>query len=226
MGLLKKKRDALKAKFMALLKDIVDTKLEVGEGLKNGAFAYSKAQWASSGADITSNVVERARVPSVTCKLAADNVFGVKLPVFKMTHDPTKDAPLQLIGVSAGGAVIGACRDAYQKCLFSMIRLASLQTSFKTMDDEIKMTSRRVNALEYVIIPKIEEIMDYITQEMDEQSREEFYRVKKVVENKKKMLEREKLERIEDSAAKGIANGSAMDAPSALDAKKDADIVF
>lgn len=71
------------------------------------------------------------------------------------------------------------------------MQLASLQTAFHTLDEEIKMTSRRVNALEYVLIPRIEEIIHYITQaawevnvwrfteEMDEQAREEFFRVKK-----------------------------------------------
>ena len=53
------------------------------------------------------------------------------------------------------------------------------------------MTGRRLNALEYVIIPRIEEIMKYIEQEMDEQAREEFFRVKKVVEKKKAKLAKE-----------------------------------
>ncbi|CAK0790772.1 unnamed protein product [Prorocentrum cordatum] len=55
------------------------------------------------------------------------------------------------------------------------------------------MTSRRVNALQYVLIPRIEDTIQYITQEMDEMDREEFFRVKKVVEKKKQKLEREKL---------------------------------
>merc|ERR1740121_1780147 len=56
-----------------------------------------------------------------------------------------------------------------------------------------KMTSRHVNALEYVLIPRIEVVIAYIILEMDEQTREEFFRVKKVVEKKKAKLEKEKL---------------------------------
>merc|ERR1719197_1521659 len=89
-----------------------------------------------------------------------------------------------------------------------IIRMASLQTSFVTLDEEIKMTSRRVNALEYVIIPRIDEIIAYINQEMDEQTREEFFRVKKVVQKKRQRLEREKEEDearlAEESARKGL----------------------
>merc|ERR1712048_53131 len=106
------------------------------------------------------------------------------------------------LGVAHGGAVIKSCRETYFKAVQSLVKLASLQTAFKTLDEEIKMTSRRVNALEYVLIPKIDEIIAYITQEMDEQSREEFYRVKKVVEKKKIKLEKEKIENQKEMEAK------------------------
>merc|ERR1712204_74178 len=124
----------------------------------------------------------------------AENVAGVSIPVFKMAYDPTKVEGVQTLGVTAGGAVIGACRDTYLKAVTQLVRLASLQTAFKTLDEEIKMTSRRVNALEYVLIPKIEDIIAYVILEMDEQSREEFFRVKKVVEKKKAKLARERQE--------------------------------
>merc|ERR1712173_358399 len=118
----------------------------------------------------------------------------------------------------------GACRSTYVTAVEQLVKLASLQTAFKTLDEEIKMTSRRVNALEYVLIPRIEEILHYITQEMDEQAREEFFRVKKVVEKKKVKLEKERQEKEQEALAKGItlpqSNGG-VDAPSALDAKED-----
>eukprot|EP00930_Biecheleria_cincta_P017385 TRINITY_DN1383_c0_g2_i1.p1 TRINITY_DN1383_c0_g2~~TRINITY_DN1383_c0_g2_i1.p1 ORF type:complete len:249 (-),score=70.71 TRINITY_DN1383_c0_g2_i1:112-858(-) len=217
--LLKKKRDALKAKFQLLLKDIVDTKLKVGECLKDGAFALAKSHYASSGDDIASTVIERAKRPSITTKLYPDNVAGVSIPVFKLMHDPSKDTSVQTLGVACGGAVINATRETYVKAVASLVRLASLQTAFHTLDEEIKMTSRRVNALEYVLIPRIEDIIAYITQEMDEQAREEFFRVKKVVEKKKAKLAKER-------DLLDMAEAPAIDAPSALNTKKDADLIF
>merc|ERR1712113_749391 len=126
------------------------------------------------------------------------------------------------------GAVINACRETYVMAVSEIIKLASLQTAFKMLDEEIKMTSRRVNALEYVLIPRIEEVLAYITQEMDEQSREEFFRVKKVVEKKKLKLAKEAAAAAEEAAASGKtpAAGNAIDAPSMLASKKDADIIF
>jgi len=226
-GLLKKKRDAMKSKFHRMLKEIVDCKLEVGQTLKDASFSLAKCHWASAGEDITATVIERAKKPSIMCKLFSENIAGVHLPKFKLLQG-APDAALQTLGVANGGAVISACRDTYLKAVIALIKLASLQTSFKTLDEEIKMTSRRVNALEYVLIPRIEVVLAYITQEMDEQSREEFFRVKKVVEKKKIKLAREAAE---DAAAARATGKKApvvntIDAPSMLEPKKDKDIVF
>jgi len=222
-SLLKKKRDALKTKFQALLKDIVDTKLLVGQLLKDASFSFAKAQWANAGDDITSTVLERAKRPAVTCRLVADNIAGVSIPVFKHIYDANQDSQSQTLGVAHGGAVINACKDTYLKAVMNLVSLASLQTAFRTLDEEIKMTSRRVNALEYVLIPRIEAVIDYVTMEMDEQSREEFFRVKKVVEKKKTKIEKERL--AEAAALQGIAD-QAIDAPSMFDDNKDKDLVF
>merc|ERR1711890_192712 len=102
-----------------------------------------------------------------------------------------------------GGAVVKSCRDTYFKAVMALIRLASLQTAFKTLDEEIKMTSRRVNALEYVLIPRIETIIQYIEQGIDEEARDEFARVKKVVEKKKKRKEVELAVDMAERAAAG-----------------------
>merc|ERR1712196_629446 len=99
------------------------------------------------------------------------------------------------------------------KTLELIIKMASLQTSFVTLDEEIKMTGRRVNALEYVIIPKIETTVRYIVQEIDEQAREEFFRVKKVVEKKRQKQQKEAAE--VQAAEISILSG-----------EKDADVVF
>eukprot|EP00929_Paragymnodinium_shiwhaense_P030196 TRINITY_DN1714_c0_g2_i1.p1 TRINITY_DN1714_c0_g2~~TRINITY_DN1714_c0_g2_i1.p1 ORF type:complete len:276 (-),score=97.58 TRINITY_DN1714_c0_g2_i1:78-905(-) len=243
-SLLKKKRDALKARFQMILKEIVDTKLKVGEGLKEASFALAKAHWANTS-DITATVIERAAQPSVTCGLKADNIAGVSIPIFKVNVDPSKADPAT-IGMEQGGAVVNATRASYLEAVQQLVKLASLQTMFNTLDMEIKMTSRRVNALEYVLIPRIADIMHYITQEMDEEAREEFFRVKKVVDKKKIKIEKERLAEIAEQAEKAAlaaaraggaapvqrqssmlgAIGSIISTPASAIPQKDDDIVF
>ena len=61
-----------------------------------------------------------------------------------------------------------------------------MQTAFITLDVAIKTTNRRVNALENVVTPRLENTVQYIKGELDELEREEFFRLKKVQAKKKK----------------------------------------
>jgi V-type H+-transporting ATPase subunit D len=106
----------------------------------------------------------------------------------------------ELAGLGRGGQQIQKCKDTYQKAIQILIELASLQTAFVILDEVIKITNRRVNAIEHVIIPKLENTIKFVTSELDEQDREEFFRLKKVQGKKKERLAVE-LARI---AAEGI----------------------
>merc|ERR1712066_883706 len=92
-----------------------------------------------------------------------------------------------MIGLSKGGQQLKRMKANYGKAIELLVELASLQTSFITLDEVIKVTNRRVNAIEHVIIPRIERTLAYIISELDELEREEFYRLKKVQDKKKKI---------------------------------------
>lgn len=102
----------------------------------------------------------------------------------------------ELTGLGRGGQQIQKCKEHYQRVIDSLVELASLQTAFYVLDEVIKLTNRRVNAIEHVIIPKLENTIHYIQSELDEQDREEFFRLKKVQASKKKRaaIEAEELE--------------------------------
>ena len=82
-------------------------------------------------------------------------------------------------------------KDRFQRYLTLLIEIASLQTQFVTIDRVIKVTNRRVNALEFVIIPAIEHTIKWIEGELDELDREDFYRLKCVQDKKKEAKEDE-----------------------------------
>ncbi|KAH9382972.1 hypothetical protein HPB48_023609 [Haemaphysalis longicornis] len=98
----------------------------------------------------------------------------VTLPIFECYQEGTDTN--ELAGLARGGQKLGKLKKNYYEAVKLLVELASLQTSFVTLDSVIKITNRRVNAIEFVIIPRIEHTLQYITTELDEREREEFFR--------------------------------------------------
>ena len=67
-------------------------------------------------------------------------------------------------------------KEVYAKAVETLVELASLQTAFMILDEVIRATNRRVNAIEHVVIPRLENTIKYIMSELDEMDREEFFR--------------------------------------------------
>lgn len=81
-----------------------------------------------------------------------------------------------LTGLGRGGQQIAKSREVYAKALETLVELASLQAAFMILDDVIRATNRRVNAIEHVVIPRLDNTVKYIMSELDEADREEFFR--------------------------------------------------
>jgi len=180
-SLLKKKADALQMRFRMILKKIIETKSLMGTVMKEAVFSLAEAKFASG--DFNQVVLQNVTKAQIKVRTRKDNVAGVNLPIFECYQDGT-DA-YELAGLSRGGQQLTKLKKNYQKTITLLVELASLQTSFITLDEVIKITNRRVNAIEHVIIPRIERTLAYITTELDEREREEFYRLKKIQEKKK-----------------------------------------
>jgi len=201
-SLLKKKSDALTLRFRAILKRIVECKEKMGTNMKGASFSLAAAKYAAHPADFTHVVIENVGNATFKLKLNMDNVAGVYLPHFEQLNDNSK-LPQDLTGLGRGGTQIKKCKDQYIVALEGLIELASLQTSFVTLDYAIRITNRRVNAIEYVVKPKLENTIQYIVTELDEGEREEFYRLKKIQGKKKRDMKAKELALAEQLAASG-----------------------
>ncbi|XP_065185356.1 V-type proton ATPase subunit D-like [Sycon ciliatum] len=217
-SLLKKKADALTMRFRQILAKIIETKTLMGEVMKQATFSLTEAVYAAG--DIGPVVMQNVDKAQTKVRSGTDNVAGVTLPVFEAYTDGS-DA-FQWTGLSRGGQQVARCKEFFSKGVTLMVALASLQTSFITLDEVIKMTNRRVNAIEHVIIPRVERTIAYITTELDEQEREEFYRLKKIQEKKKDMRAKKEAEALLN-ACNGVNNA---EAPNLVFGQIDQDILF
>eukprot|EP00604_Paraphysomonas_vestita_P004397 CAMPEP_0174825916 /NCGR_PEP_ID=MMETSP1107-20130205/43261_1 /TAXON_ID=36770 /ORGANISM="Paraphysomonas vestita, Strain GFlagA" /LENGTH=101 /DNA_ID=CAMNT_0016058053 /DNA_START=2092 /DNA_END=2397 /DNA_ORIENTATION=- len=100
------------------------------------------------------------------------------------------------------------------------------------MDEALKVTNRRVNALENVTIPKIEAVLSYISKELDELEREDFTRLKKVQGKKLEKQKADDAEKADKEALQAQAQLSGQPVMlqgnllSGFDANDDDDVVF
>lgn len=157
-------------------------------------FSLTQAEYAAG--NFRSKVIENNMVAQVRVSSRTDNVAGVKLPVFGQ-YD-TGAEPGENLGLGGGGRKIVACKEKFGDYLKALIKVASLQTSFVAMDEALKVTNRRVNALENVTLPKIKNVIDYINRELDELEREDFTRLKMVKKKKEEALKAAELAAMED----------------------------
>ncbi len=180
---LEKKRDGLIMEFM----DILDQAQDVRENLEDD---YERAQRTIDMARaMEGDVVVRGAAaalkehPEITTE--SKNIMGVVVPQIESTK-VKKSLDERGYGVVGTSARIDEAADAYEELLESVILAAEVETAMKKMLDEIETTKRRVNALEFTLLPQLYENKEYIEQKLEEQEREEIFRMKKIKDKKER----------------------------------------
>ncbi len=185
--------------------------------------SLASAQHAAG--DFREHLIHDVKEPSIRINAATDNVAGVILPVFE-ERKAQGDSTVDSLGLKGGGKQIDKAKIHFAELLHKLVKLASLQTSFQTLDEALKVTNRRVNALEHVIVPRLENTVNFIVKELDEMEREEFFRLKKVVQtnrNKEKKAEADRLKaaaEAEENEAKEAEGGAPSASASSESAAK------
>lgn len=189
-------------RFRAILKKVDEAKRRMGRVMQIASFSLAEVTYTSQGLNIGYLISEQVKTASFRVKARSDNVSGVILPAFE--SDRTQGSDFNLTGLGRGGQQILKAREIYAKALETLVELASLQTAFMILDDVIRATNRRVNAIEHVVIPRLDNTVKYILSELDEADREEFFRLKKVQGKKKRDAEIAENERKALLAAQGV----------------------
>lgn len=191
--LLKRKADALKVQFRRILKDLIDRKKDLGESYNKALIYLAKANFSAIN-DIGRTIDENVKNKSeIKLSLKTKNTAGVTTPQFELRNVEAEKygGDQTILGITGGGQSLNVAKKHFLDYLRLIVDIATLQTSYKAIDESLKITNRRVNALEYIVIPRIQFVLKYIKEELDERSKEDLFRIRKVLQNKKKHLENE-----------------------------------
>ena len=195
--LLKDKRDELMKQFLEVVREnrALRTKVE-------SALMQAHASFTVASALMSTEMLQQSLLyPKQSVELTMDfkNVMSVNVPEY---HFQTRDAQpgdVYPYGFAATSGALDDAVDALSGVFQDMLRLAEMEKTAQLLAEEIEKTRRRVNALEYVKIPQMEEAIKYISMKLDENERANTIRLMKV----KDILLQEALEakRAEDARA-------------------------
>ncbi|MBU2545299.1 V-type ATP synthase subunit D [Patescibacteria group bacterium] len=168
--LLKEKRDGLMKKFMEIIKEAKVKRIEMEEKLSN-----SGKDFAIISSPFSPKEVEQFfLLPSMKAEVSMEekNIMGVKIPVFScQTYKIEPDEK----SYSYFSFPIGMEKSIkeFENTFSLMLELANIEHSARLLSFEIEKTRRRVNALEYIIIPQIIQNIKLIRSKLDENERAE-----------------------------------------------------
>ncbi|ESP89256.1 V-type ATP synthase subunit D [Candidatus Halobonum tyrrellensis] len=185
---LEQKRDGLIMEFMDILDQAQDVRDDVETNYEVAQSKINKARAMEGDVAVRGAAAALKEHPEITSQ--SKNIMGVVVPQIESSK-VRKDLDERGYGLLGSSARIDEAADAYEELLESIILAAEVETAMKKMLTEIETTKRRVNALEFKLLPDLRENQEFIEQKLEEQEREEIFRLKKI---KAKKEEEEKLE--------------------------------
>jgi V/A-type H+-transporting ATPase subunit D len=188
--LAKQGRDLLEHKYKALMKEflrVADTAMKWSDALQlasdEARRALARAEvYAGSEAIRSAALATQAELP---LDMTFTSVMGVKVPIIEQ-KDLTHSILERGFSITGSSITIDEAASAFEIEMNVIIRLAEFELRLTRIADELQRTSRRLNALEHVLIPQFEDERDYIQMMLDERERSDHFQLKLV----KRLVER------------------------------------
>lgn len=200
--LLKDKRDELMKKFLDMARENKVVREEV-----EALLAQAHARFLMARAVMNGDVLDEALMfPKQKMSVTATtrNIMSVNVPIYHVATTGSSEGDIYPYGfINTSGELDGAI-SALSEVAPKLLRLAELEKGSQLLADEIERTRRRVNALEYVMIPNLAETIKYIVMKLDENERGNLTRLMKV---KDMMLEQARQQHLTETQAAGGHGG-------------------
>ncbi|MEF8873609.1 MAG: V-type ATP synthase subunit D [Candidatus Thermoplasmatota archaeon] len=178
--LLSEKKDALINEFFKIVDQRNEVREELEEVLQESFEKLTEGQMIMGSTEIESIADGAASMEEL--EIRSDNIMGVKVPEIEPQVPEEK-----FYGYTDTSVKLDEAVEKFREALELSLRAAEIEGKLNKLADEIEKAKRRVNALEYVYIPKLEATIKYIERQLEEREREDFFRRKKI----KSMMEEE-----------------------------------
>jgi len=174
---LEQKRDGLIMEFMDILDQAQDVREDLEGDYETAQKKINMARAMEGDIAVRGAAAALEEHPEITVE--SRNIMGVVVPQIESTK-VSKTLDERGYGILGTSARIDEAAEAYEDLLESIVLAAEVETAMKKMLTEIETTKRRVNALEFKLLPELYDGQEYIEQKLEEQEREETFRMKKV----------------------------------------------
>ena len=209
--LLKDKRDELMKQFMDVVRENRALRQKV-----ESALMQAHASFTVASAIMSSEMLEQSLLypkQSVELDMSFQNIMSVNVPVYHFRTKSQDAGEVYPYGFATTSGELDGAVDALSGVFQDMLRLAEIEKTSQLLAEEIEKTRRRVNALEYVKIPQMQEAIKYISMKLDENERSATIRLMKV----KDMILKQAIEEKREVDAEAIkAFGNAESPPGAV----------
>ena len=176
--LLKDKRDELMKQFLDIVRENRALRQKVEETLMraHGSFTVASAL-------MSSEIMEQSLLypkQSVELNMSFQNIMSVNVPAYQFKTKSDNPGEIYPYGFATTSGELDGAVEALADVFRDMLRLAEIEKTSQLLAEEIEKTRRRVNALEYVMIPEMQESIKYISMKLDENERAATIRLMKV----------------------------------------------
>ncbi|MFQ5887326.1 MAG: V-type ATP synthase subunit D [Candidatus Hydrothermarchaeales archaeon] len=175
--LLKEKRDALIMEFFEIVDRAKGVRQSVEEKLAEAFRSLIIAQATLGTLKVAT--ASMAIKSEVGLDIESRNIMGIKVPVVDI--EETRKALLERgYGLIDTSAQLDEAALRFEEALQAITELAEIEETVKLLAQEIEKTKRRVNALENIVLPRLEVTVKYIRMRLDEMERENFFKLKRI----------------------------------------------
>ena len=175
-NLLKLKRDGLFHEFRTLLSEMIEAREGLVGTYRQAVESISLAGAIEGGLAVKSAAIAISNRPEVA--VSPRNLMGVVVPSVQGSN-LTSTISERGVGLIGGSAYIDEAADSYSALIENIVKAAEMEATLKRLLVEIEATKRRVNALEFKVIPEMQEAQSFIQLRLEEMEREETFRLKR-----------------------------------------------